>query len=488
MRKTVVSVAAVALMVPSARAADMLLKAPVLKAPTPAFDWTGVYVGGNVGYSVARDHSTETLTFPNGTQFSGEPFTLAPGGAVGGGQIGANWQSGHLLLGLEGDWQWADEKDSVCIQSCSANVGGLNESLNVGQRLSRLATLRGRIGYADGTFLWYVTGGGAWGHVDNMLTAGHGPSAIGATFGHSLHGWTAGGGVETALSEHWSTKLEYLYADLGSTSDAFTSFFNNTQVVQTSVRDHIVRLGVNYRFGGGGAYASAGPVAASAVVSHDWTGFYLGGNAGHAVGRDKGSEVLTLPPAGSVFTAQTFTHAPAGWPVGVQAGYNWQRGNWVAGLEADWQWTHQHDVISITMGTPPSNLNQIGLTLDQRLRWLSTLRGRLGYERDGWFWYMTGGAAWGSVVETDALTLNIPTSTTATARFSHDRLGWTFGVGVEKALVGHWSAKVEYLYADLGATTDSFAIVPGAIETVHQNVIDHIVRLGVNYRFGQPAP
>jgi outer membrane immunogenic protein len=459
-------------------AADMPVKAP---AALVAYDWTGFYAGGNVGYGVARDHSNETLTFPNGTQFSGEPFTLAPGGAVGGGQIGANWQSGRLVVGVEGDWQWSDQKDSVCIQTCSVGTGALNQALTVEQEIKWLATLRGRVGYADG-FLWYVTGGGAWGRVDDTDVAGAGTRPpIAATFSRVLGGWTAGGGVETAITGHWTAKLEYLYVDLGSTSDAFTSFFNNTQAVQANVHDHIVRLGVNYRFGGGdGPYASAAPVYAAQDAGHDWRGFYIGANAGYGLGRDKGNEVLPVPPIFPAFTAQTFTQAPAGWPVGGQAGYNWQRGNWVAGLEGDWDWTNQHDVISITMGTPSSNLNHMGLTLDQRLRWLSTLRGRVGYDRGGWLWYVTGGAAFGSVVENDVLTINFPTITTA--GFSHTKAGWTLGAGVEKTLVGNWTAKFEYLYADLGSTNDAIA-VSTAIDTVHQNVTEHLVRLGVNYRF-----
>jgi len=481
-KRSLVSIALIALgpaVALPAFAADIPVKA--LPAPV-AYDWTGFYAGANLGYGLARNHSNETLTFPNGTQFSGEPFTLAPGGAVGGFQAGANWQTGRLVLGVEGDWQWSGQKTSVCIQTCSIGTGPLNMELAVAQDIRWLATLRGRVGYADGAFLWYVTGGGAEGDVRMDYAEGGRP--VLASFNHTMTGWTAGAGVETTLGGNWTGRLEYLFVDLGMARDAYLAEFNNTQAVQANVRDHIVRLGLNYRFGEG-AYASAAPLAAPAVA-HDWRGFYAGATAGYGLGRDKDHENLSFLPMFPALTAQSFDQAPEGAPVGVQAGYNWQMGHWVAGLEGDWQWVNQHDVISITMGTPPSNLNQEGFTLDQRLRWLATFRGRIGYARNDWLWYLTGGAAMGSVEENDVLTVNFPTTVAAT--FRHTNGGWTLGGGVEKALGANWTAKLEYLYADLGTVTDAFAypIPPSGAETetVHQRVTDHLVRLGVNYRFG----
>jgi outer membrane immunogenic protein len=152
----------------------------------------------------------------------------------------------------------------------------------------------------------------------------------------------------------------------------------------------------------------------------------------------------------------------------------------VAGLEGDWQWTNQRDSISITMGTPSSNLNKLGLTIDETLNWLATFRGRIGYDREDWLWYVTGGGAFGGITENDMLTVVAPT---VGANFSHTLGGWTAGAGVEKAIAGHWTAKLEYLYVNLGAMTDTIVDAPGAVETIHQSVSDQIVRLGLNYRF-----
>ncbi len=132
------------------------------------------------------------------------------------------------------------------------------------------------------------------------------------------------------------------------------------------------------------------------------------------------------------------------------------------------------------MGTPASNLNKDGFTLNQTLSWLATLRGRIGYDREGWLWYATGGAALGSVTNNDLLTFGFPTTA---ANFNHTQGGWTVGAGIEKVITGHWTAKLEYLYVDLGSITDSFVPAPGVVETVHQNITDNIIRLGLNYRF-----
>lgn len=465
-----------------ALAADMPVKAPAA-AISPAYDWTGFYIGGNIGYGVARDGGTDTYLFPNGTPAASETMTQAPAGAVGGGQFGANWQTGHWVLGLEGDGQWTGARDSICVQTCSANVGPLNTGVTISQRIDWLATLRGRLGYADGGFLWYVTGGGAWGGVTSNDAGLNGPLSFPASFSHSLGGWSLGAGVETALAGNWTARLEYLYVDLGSTTDTFiASNFTNVEIVRAGVRDNLVRAGLNYRFGG--SSAPAAPLYAKASVGTGWTGFYVGGNAGYGIGHETGNEVFpfSFPGFSGAFTAQSFSLAPAGPAAGLQAGYNWQSGNWVTGLEGDWDWTHQTDSISISGGTPATNLNKGGLTIAPTLKWLATLRARLGYSHDTWLWYVTGGGAWGNVAEADSLSLN---PNTVPANFTHTLGGWTVGVGVEKDLGGRWSAKLEYLYIDLGRTTDAISITNGitVTDTINQHVTDNLVRAGLNYRF-----
>ena len=140
------------------------------------------------------------------------------------------------------------------------------------QKISWLATARARLGLEPhDCFLWYLTGGVAFGEVESnhafqttpigAAINNLGPAAGAATFSATKTGWTSGGGVETSLawlgmSNHWSTELEYLYVDLGSVTNSFTVpgvavlGTNYTVSSSSSIHDHIIRVGVNYRFGG----------------------------------------------------------------------------------------------------------------------------------------------------------------------------------------------------------------------------------------------
>jgi outer membrane immunogenic protein len=226
---------------------------------------------------------------------------------------------------------------------------------------------------------------------------------------------------------------------------------------------------------------------------YSWTGFYIGGNVGYSVGRNKATDLFAPANPGNT-PPESFTLSPAGWLGGGQIGYNWQpTSNWVFGIEGDWQWTGQKDSVCIFAclvgaGPPPGQI--LGLTVDQQIRWLATLRGRVGYAQQGWLWYVTGGAAWAGLRENDTFFTGSTSLGTrqASGSLSDTRSGWTLGGGVETALVGNWSAKLEYLYVGLGDITNAFAFPnpPGAtfFETVHTQVHDHIVRVGLNYRFG----
>jgi outer membrane immunogenic protein len=118
--------------------------------------------------------------------------------------------------------------------------------------------------------------------------------------------------------------------------------------------------------------------------------------------------------------------------------------------------------------------------VDQRLDWLASARGRVGWANQGYLFYVTGGGAFGGVKETDSLP-GIP----AAASFSQNRTGWTAGGGIEARLWGNWTGKLEYLHFDLGNMTNSFAFAAGptALSTT-STVRDDVVRGGLNYKFG----
>jgi outer membrane immunogenic protein len=177
---------------------------------------------------------------------------------------------------------------------------------------------------------------------------------------------------------------------------------------------------------------------------YNWTGFYVGINGGGAWGR---SDFSTPFASGSFDTR--------GWLAGGTIGYNWQMSQFVFGLEGDIDWAHIDG--SAVCG---------GVTIcEVRNNWLGTARGRLGYAFDRIMPYVTGGLAVGG----------IKTGIAGVGDTHDTKAGWTVGGGIEAAIAGPWTAKVEYLYVDLGHTTSLL----GSDAKFRTN----IVRAGLNYRF-----
>ncbi len=274
------SAALTALLSGSAMAADMPLKAPPIFA-CPTCNWDGFYVGANVGGSIGHDGTNESVSLipPGGggagvtNPIASSGYSLSPAGVLGGGQLGWNRQFGSWVFGVEGDWDWAGQRDKLQNQNFIASsvvVAPTIFNYSDEQKISWLATARARLGWTHDCFLWFLTGGAAFGEVQSsyalsatqLVGAGvFGPAAGAASFSTTKTGWTIGGGVETSMawlgmSNRWSTKLEYLYVDLGSVTNNFSlpgavgSGTNYVVSSSSSIHDHIIRVGVNYRFGG----------------------------------------------------------------------------------------------------------------------------------------------------------------------------------------------------------------------------------------------
>jgi len=240
-------------------AADLSVKA--VPTHTPAFSWTGCYLGLNAG-GAASGTDFKSSVDP-GTHLV-DPADLATAAAtgtgsgndpgfIGGVQGGCNYQTGIFVAGIEGDWDWFRSKPAF------SNPNGVlttADTMTITQSLQTdsLATIRPRIGIASDRSLIYATGGVAFAHVKytqtyvDTLNAAAGT----ATASSNLVGWTAGAGWEWAWTDHVSVKTEYLFAKF-PTLNALGVIADNAAGANTlhgsaNLTIQTVRLGVNYRF------------------------------------------------------------------------------------------------------------------------------------------------------------------------------------------------------------------------------------------------
>lgn len=228
------------------------------------YDWNGFYAGANAGVSwsdtdldASATSGTGAIVLPPadaaaisqiGSSNSGDT------GFAGGFQVGYNFQSGGLVLGIEGDVGIFDigEERAKTFQSALLIAPPINFTIDQNAGTDLLITLRPRIGYASGPWMIYATGGLAWSKID-LDTSYSDTRATPITAHDSEHetksGWTAGGGFAYAFSPNWSARGEWLYVDLGTTRRTFVapdSFATFTSIAK--VRGNILRLGIDYNF------------------------------------------------------------------------------------------------------------------------------------------------------------------------------------------------------------------------------------------------
>jgi outer membrane immunogenic protein len=243
-----------------ALAADIPTKAPAYKAPVVApvyYTWTGCYIGGNGGGLWARKDygvTVPTVAVPGTGVFTGGTIPLGSQDLSGwevGGQIGCNYQVGSWVFGIQGDYDWANAR-----ASSSGQFGLLSATENA--RISGLASVTGRVGYAWDRFLWYVKGGVAW-ERDNYdaLVAFAGIPFIGATDSEWRTGWTVGAGGEYAFTDYLTGFVEGDYYDFGTRTSTFTTFPVTFGLpIDIRERKFVAKAGFNWKFN----WWSAAPV------------------------------------------------------------------------------------------------------------------------------------------------------------------------------------------------------------------------------------
>ena len=428
--------------------------ADLLYSPTSIYDWSGTYVGASVGYS-RHNARFEEADF----QWFGTTFEQNSSGATATLQVGKNWQSGQLVFGVEADIS-AFSNDRTQLYA--------ERQARIRNDLNWMATLRGRSGLAIDRTLLYATGGlaiagfdrsferNAAGNYDNWLD-------LGAT----KIGVVAGLGIERALNDKWSARVEGLVAKFGKNgriaNDAPTNP-SESAVLDIDDTVAILRLGVNYRFGGPTS-VSGGSLEGTPF---DFSGFYAGASAGANMMTASQSDIEYW------WSGSTYDHLSAGFEGGIQAGYNIQSGAHVYGLEADFNWLtgsrRFEGVYDNRYETGPN--------------WTGALKLKSGVAAGNTLMYVLGGVA---LANYDNLYVDEGNSPTA-FDMGGTHAGYIVGAGLEHALGSNLTARLEATYGafDGGRAEDEDFGPPPAVFRGHGQIAS--VKVGFNYHFGDNGP
>jgi high affinity Mn2+ porin len=513
-----VSLAALVLAGPAAVADNSGGRVPRTPRNTVAYyDWTDLYLGINSGYGFGKSQTDALFSDAGiGTPLFATSASSRLEGPIGGAQTGHNWQSGIWLIGVEVDIQATNQRTTKTFfcpgVSCNPALAGIDAPVGVwhDQKLDWFSTLRGRLGVTvTPSALVYATGGAAVAgisHVGAIFGLGNPISAGEGFLNHTTKtGWVVGAGLEARLIGNWTGKIEYLHIDLGRDSIDAASPVNATPLVvglNSRITGDIVRLGLNYKLASSG---SAVPVYITPARSHKtpvdaiwtWSGLYIGINAGYGFGRSQTDALFSDANISSPLLATSSSSRLDGLILGVQAGYNWQAGGWLFGLEADIQATSQH--AGPTYVCPGAICNStitnvdtpVTVARDYKLDWFATVRGRVGASiTPDAVIYATGGLAFAGI-------WNVGTVLDSTAAVAplfdidqRTKAGWAAGAGIESHLAGNWTGKIEYLHLDFGsastATADYANATPIAVG-INTRITNDILRLGVNYRINPGA-
>jgi len=227
LRKILMSTVVILGAMGTASAADLPnTKAPpaFVPPPPPVFTWTGVYIGGQIGYQ----WGTDSAVGPRGIGAS-----YSASGVTGGAHVGYNYQMGQFVAGIEGDVNGSSYNGTTALGA-------------IGTRENVDGSVRGRVGVAWDRALIYATGGAAFGGIDNTYP--------GLTISHTRVGWTVGGGIEYAIDNNWSVRAEYRYTDYGTYAD-----FPFGLPITHDETDNRVQVGFSYKFD---MFAPPAPVVA----------------------------------------------------------------------------------------------------------------------------------------------------------------------------------------------------------------------------------
>jgi outer membrane immunogenic protein len=234
-----ISMVALAAALQPAAAADL----PVAyRAPQSyvIFTWTGFYFGAHGGGGWGRKDETISPFVFGGALFGPPGTNVDISGGLAGGQIGANYQAGSWVFGVEADASWAALTGNT---ACASGIVGV--AANCRAKVDALGTFAGRLGLALDRVLLYGKGGLAFANDKYEIN-----SIAAYQSNETRWGWMAGAGIEYSFTDNWSAKFEYNYLDFGTRAVRFTDS-TGTFVLETNIREriHVAKAGINYRFG-----------------------------------------------------------------------------------------------------------------------------------------------------------------------------------------------------------------------------------------------
>jgi len=507
-----------------AGAAPSLAAGLLSPPPLGPVNWTGFDLGFQVGYAWGDSNFNFTGFDSSAGSTVNSSVSSTRTGGIGGAHVGYNYQFDQWVAGVEGS---VDVTSSLSTASFPAAFGG---SLLTASTASNVqGSIRGRLGYAFDRALIYATAGVTIGdYTTSYLLIGNRTGNGGINGGNLVFGpneftnfpvgWTAGGGIEYAINDHWSARGEYRYTSFGTVSNAYIDggalastpgLLGSSLSASRRLNQNQVQAGFSYKFDSfdpaaadhlGATPAGAAPVRAAdlppppPVPVITWTGAYLGGQIGDAWG-DNTSNVAYATPGG-LSGVGALVSAAQGVIGGAQAGYNYQIDQWVIGIKGTVDVTNLSRRVALGIsdgGATDASGNLLGGTLAGIVRSnvQGSILGRAGFAWDRLLIYGTGGVALGSF--SSQLTIS---GEDAAGNFYDDslyhstaRAGWTAGGGVEYAINNNWSVTAEYRYSDFGHLIDTPAFpVAGLSYTANRHLLQNQMQFGFDYMFDFFAP
>ena len=485
--------------------------------------YAGIYFGAGAGHAV--ENYSRVADFASTSGVNTNTTTETRGGQFAGGTdgsmtelfLGNNWRSGRVVAGVQVEGTLFSDlglkAGGTRTTTTSSTTNGVADPTTLdirpdadNQQLRSMVGLIGRVGFlATPDLLLYGLGGVEFGHFAYAT----GRAGIGGNNGKWVPGYTAGAGAELRITDHWSLRGEYRYmhfdvdrtetiASNGVNSvSGFTAVSTTNTTRQTAADFHIGKIGVVYKFGGGGPASAmaAMPSSLASTWADGWAGPYFGAYVGAGAGVARGNYAGFFDS--NTFGTITQNALLAGTITGMQtdlfAGYNLRSDRFVVGGQVEV--TQFSDVAAKMAGTQTSvSSTNVGTSIfdqSERLRSMVGVVGRAGFlATPNLLLYGLGGLALGHFKYPDG-----------GDRFPDPNgkwvAGYTVGAGGELKVARHWSLRTEYRYLHFdiarGASYDMFTDSNGPSLTktsfASRTSTDfHLGKVGLVYRIGEDSP